>query len=288
MCESNHDDMLFEMLRDCKTLPKFLDDIFGFLQRRTDFYHVSKEENATVGLPEGLAEKLVRHTFLKWKPVSPDIIYTPNEIPVSTEETVVSFTEDLDQVSSTTKDELEDGVEEFSFSKSEYYNGAVFEHYCWSQSITEIDVIVRIPKDVSTKDLEVKLQSSSISVKLRDGDYILSGDLCEKCKATETVWSLDGRKLLLHLDKCQEKWWNCLIKSEPQLDISKIDCTRAYDELPEHAQVKIEELQWNHERKRLGLPTSEELEVHETLKKAWNAEGSPFSGPFDPTAVKYN
>ncbi|XP_050515658.1 nudC domain-containing protein 3 isoform X2 [Diabrotica virgifera virgifera] len=246
--------------------------------------------NPGLGLPKGLSEKLVRHTFLKWKAVPRDVIYTPNEIPVSTEEVVVSCSEESDQqVSSTTKDELlEDGVEEFSFSKSEYYNGAVFEHYCWSQSINEIDVIVRIPKDVSTKDLEVKLQSSSISVKLRDGEYILSGDLCEKCKAADTVWSLDGRKLLLHLDKCQEKWWNCLIKSEPELDISTIDCTRPYDELPEHAQVKIEELQWNHERKRLGLPTTEELQVHETLKKAWNAEGSPFSGPFDPTIVKYN
>lgn len=36
MCNENrnHDDMLFEMLKECKTLPNFLDEVFGFLQRR--------------------------------------------------------------------------------------------------------------------------------------------------------------------------------------------------------------------------------------------------------------
>ena len=37
----------------------------------------------------------------------------------------------------------------------------------------------------------------------------------------------------------------------------------------------------------MGLPTSEEEKQMEMLKKAWNAEGSPFKGtPFDPT--KFN
>jgi len=37
----------------------------------------------------------------------------------------------------------------------------------------------------------------------------------------------------------------------------------------------------------MGLPTTEEEKQHEMLKKAWNAEGSPFKGqPFDPS--KFN
>ncbi len=41
------------------------------------------------------------------------------------------------------------------------------------------------------------------------------------------------------------------------------------------------------QRKQMGLPSLEEEAQHEMLKKAWNAEGSPFKGqPFDPS--KFN
>lgn len=174
------------------------------------------------------------------------------------------------------------------FSKSEAYNGGIFHNYCWSQTITEVDITVKVPEKFSKKNINVNIQSSSISVKLGDGTTLMEGDLCQKCKANEAIWSLDKQKLQIHLDKCQEMWWNCLVKAETKIDISKIDCSRPYDELSEEAQAKIEELQWNQERKRLGLPTSNELAMHTALKKSWNAEGSPFSGPFDPTLVQFN
>ncbi|XP_023027882.2 nudC domain-containing protein 3 isoform X1 [Leptinotarsa decemlineata] len=280
----NHDDMLFEMLKECKTLPQFLDEIFGFLQRRTDFYSISDEPNAAVGLPEGLAENLVKHTFHKWKPHTSEMIYTGQEIPVSSEETVKIGDEIVNEVISTTKEPNANG--DCSFSNSECYNGSRFDNYCWSQNITDIDIVIKIPEGVRKKDLEVKIQSSKISVKLHDGTFLLNGDLCQKCKANEAIWSLDTKKLLIHLSKCREMWWNCLLKSEPEIDVSKIDCSRPYEDLPAEAQAKIEELQWNQERKRLGLPTSEELILHDKLKKAWNVEGSPFKGPFDPSSVQ--
>ncbi|KAJ8913202.1 hypothetical protein NQ315_016144 [Exocentrus adspersus] len=289
MSDSNHDDMLFEMLKQCKTLPNFLDDVFGFLQRRTDFYVVADEPNAAVGLPEGLAEKLIRHTFYKWKPHPVETVYSDVDIPTVTEETVVSNSEEIDQVTSTTDDLnlLESKPQTYTFNKPEYFNGAVYEDYCWSQTILEVNISVRVPENVTSKDLIVTLTPNTISVKLKDGSGLLEGELCQKCKSNEAIWSLDGRKLEIHLDKCQDMWWNRLIISEPELDISKIDCTRPYEELPEEAQAKIEELQWNQERKRLGLPTSEEVILQEKLKKAWNAEGSPFTGPFDPSAVTF-
>lgn len=39
----------------------------------------------------------------------------------------------------------------------------------------------------------------------------------------------------------------------------------------------------------LGRPTSDEIRNTELLRKAWDAEGSPFRGqPFDPSVVKFN
>lgn len=308
MCDTsnNHDNMLFEMLKECKTLPNFLEEVFGFLQRRqlfeifyevmnnyiffrTDFYVVANEPNSAVGLPEGLAEKLVRHTFYKWKLQSSEAVYDDIDIPTATEETVVTNSEEMNEVTSTsgdlyiTENKLHD-----TFSKSEFYNGAVYDNYCWSQTILEVNIVVLVPDNITIKDLNVAITSNKIAVKLNNGTHLLDGELCQKCKANDAIWSLDGQKVEIHLDKCQDMWWNCLIKSEPELDISKIDCTRPYEDLSEEAQAKIEELQWNQERKRQGLPTSEELVLQEKLKKAWDADGSPFSGPFDPSVVSFS
>ncbi|XP_056641361.1 nudC domain-containing protein 3 [Diorhabda sublineata] len=281
MSGKNFDNILFEMLKECRTLPNFLDNIFGFLQRRTDFYHIAKDEHASIGLPDGLAEKLVRHTFLKFKP---DKKYTSNDIPVSKEEVVAESSIDIDEVTSTTTEEST----ELTFTKSDYYNGGIFNNYCWSQTIKEVDVTVKVPQNINRKHLMVSILPTSISVQSKNEDYLLKGELCEKCKANDTVWSLDGQKLQIHLEKCREKWWTCLVKGETELDISKIDCSRPYEDLSEEEQAKIEELKWNQERKRLGLPTSEELKLHDTLKKSWDATGSPFRGPFDPNNVKLN
>ncbi|CAG9863476.1 unnamed protein product [Phyllotreta striolata] len=284
MSSTKYDDMLFEMLKECKTLPTFLEEIFGFLQRRTDFYRVATEANSPVGLPEGLAEKLVRQSFYKFKPPKTPNICNLNELSVANEEIVTETINEINEVTSSTKED----PQELVFSKSDCYNGGVFDNYCWSQTITDIDVIVKIPKNCTSRDIEVKISPNNLHVKLKSGEVLLKGDLHKKCKANDAVWSVDGQKLLIHLEKTQEMWWNCLTNNEPQLDVSKLDCSRPFEELTEEAQAKIEELQWNQQRKILGLPTSEELAMHETLKKAWSAEGSPFSGPFDPTCVKFN
>lgn len=49
----------------------------------------------------------------------------------------------------------------------------------------------------------------------------------------------------------------------------------------------MKKIMYEQQRKQMGLPTTEEESQQEMLKKAWNAEGSPFKGqPFDPS--KFN
>lgn len=240
---------------------------------RTDFYVIAANQKSPVGLPKGMAESVVRQSFYKWLPQI--------SVPETITETVV--VETPIQENSTNKQLALD------FSSAEGYNGAIYENYSWSQSITEVDINIKVPTDVTTKMLSVSILPNKICVKLKNSNKILlEGELCHKCKHTDAIWSLDKCKLEIHLEKTSEIWWDCLIQGEPKLDLTKIDCSRPYEELSEEAQAKIQELTWNQERKRLGLPTSEELQMQEKLKKAWNVEGSPFKGQFDPNAVIFN
>ncbi|XP_035432937.2 nudC domain-containing protein 3 [Spodoptera frugiperda] len=170
---------------------------------------------------------------------------------------------------------------------SDTYNGAERENYLWSQNIMELDVIVKLPPDIkSSKDLKVAINAGDISVATRNGDVIIKDTLPYKIKAMDSFWSMTGGKLLMHLEKVQERWWNRLLNSEPPIDLDKIDCSRPLDDLPEDHVAKVRELQWNQERKMKGLPTSDEIRNMDVLKKAWNAPGSPFIGQeFDPSVL---
>jgi hypothetical protein len=66
----------------------------------------------------------------------------------------------------------------------------------------------------------------------------------------------------VHLEKAQERWWDALLVSEPKIDLSCIDTTRNMYDLAQCEQMKIQEMMWNQERKRQGLPTSDQLVGH--------------------------
>ncbi|KAF5290362.1 hypothetical protein FQA39_LY14745 [Lamprigera yunnana] len=260
-----YDETLFSILKDCKTLPNFLNVIFGFLKRRTDFYCLATDLNSGIGLPEGWAEYFVKKAFTKWK---------VEDVPLNVKDTTIKT---VPQTS------MKECVPHFTTSES--YNGATYENYTWSQSINDVNVIVKLPQDVTAKDLEVTILSQQVKVKLKKyNNNLLVGDLCQKIKHNDAIWSVDDHKLDMHLDKSSEMWWDCLVTNEPKLNLSKIDCSRPFEELPEEAQAKIEELSWNQERKRLGLPTSEQLALHSKLKKGFDAEGCPFKG-IDPSTM---
>ena len=57
--EEMYDSALMGILQSCGKVPPFLDAIFGFLARRTDFYIVMKHEKAKMGFSPGVAENMV-------------------------------------------------------------------------------------------------------------------------------------------------------------------------------------------------------------------------------------
>ncbi|XP_017785595.1 PREDICTED: nudC domain-containing protein 3 [Nicrophorus vespilloides] len=270
--DKRFDDNLFEILKERRTLTNFLDTVFGFLKRRTDFYQVAETNASPVGLPKGLAETILRNCYYKWEKY---------------EEPLVVADEASTTKQSTKKKTAKGDNKGGEFSTADSYNGAVQENYSWAQTISDLDVTIKIPEGVKAKQLDVKIEAQSISVRmLQDGgETILAGDFPRKVKPTDAIWSVVGGKLEIHLDKVADVWWDKLLEAESKLDLTKIDCSRPFEELSDEAQAKIEELTWNQERRRQGLPTSEDVVFEDNLKKAWNAEGSPFSGPFDPKSV---
>lgn len=169
------------------------------------------------------------------------------------------------------------------------YNGADCGSYLWSQSIAETDIRVKVPKSISKgKQVRVDIKKKRISVSCLEGSAfteLVSGELEWEIKAEDSMWTLSpGEFVHINLEKKQERWWERIFVGESGINTRKIDCSRPMTDLDDEAQAKIEEMMFNQRQKQLGLPQSHEVKTHEMLRKAWDAEGSPFKGqPFDPS-----
>lgn len=321
MC-SIHDQAFLQILQEERDITNFLDAFFGFLYRCTDFY-VESGPDQKLGFPAGMIENLVLHSFQKWKniskfssgtdpPITQDIV-----IQNSDKEQDESMTIEEDSVIPQVDHEVE--IETYREStnqlghliqrdrSSDSYNGAMRENYTWSQTISDIDVLVKLPSCIKTpKDLRVHIDSKQIKIEARTSRVeqnqeveecryfvwttIFKGELCFKVRKDESVWSIvPEQHINIHLEKASERWWEALIVGEPKIDLTKIDCSRNLDEMGAEEQMKVQELMWNHQQKFLGKPTSEQISMEKILKKAWDAKGSPFKGtPYDPSLINFN
>ncbi|RLU18411.1 hypothetical protein DMN91_008768 [Ooceraea biroi] len=320
--ESDQDQAFLHILREKKNINNFLNAFFGFLYRCTDFYVESNLEQK-LGFPPGVAEELVLNSMHEWKNVASTLQKTTthmNNITINKSnnisQSIQSNLENLESknggVTPPVAYEVEiDSCNKFnnsnpSFTRlsetnymSDSYNGAIRENYVWTQTLSDLDVLVKIPEHIKCKKnavrVNISLDEIKIDVKSSDStkdfewENIFNGKLSFKIRKDESIWSVSGKHISIHLEKVSERWWEALTADEPKIDLSKIDCTKHFDDMAPDEQIKVQELVWNQQQKLLDKPTSEQIKMEAILKQAWNAKGSPFQGtPYDPSILKYN
>ncbi|KDR10273.1 NudC domain-containing protein 3 [Zootermopsis nevadensis] len=279
--------------------------------KNTDFYQIQDDEADKMGFPPGVAQNCMQKMYKKWekqarqdhenysnKRLSSDGDKAPAEgNDTEPESTLVLEKKDASQENA---DAAEDEVTKNSVpeeqnpqSAGESYNGAIRDNYRWTQSILDLDVQIPVPAYITkARDVHVNITATYLSVAIRGDEpqewkTLVDGELCWQTNKADSMWSLEpGKHIQVHFEKTKERWWDAVLLSEPKIDLSNIDATRPMEDLGQDEQMKIQELMWNQERKRQGLPTTDEMETQKLLKEVWNVEGSPFLGTeFDPSLV---
>ncbi|KAL4240886.1 protein localization to pericentriolar material [Mactra antiquata] len=359
--EEKYDSTLIGILQNEGKIEKFLNVIFGFLYRRTDFYRHMKSKEDKLGFPPGISQKMIMTVFQQYDSLARqddmkreakkeeteklkqqkeqasggDIpvekksksdttetvgsktndshksiqqtcntsdqlsdknnsVKSNNKSDVNSKNTEVSVSkEDTNKTENLSKDDTEDEEkrQQRKFQENpESYNGAVRDNYSWSQSITDLDVRVKVPDYIRKgRDAKVDIGKKHLKVSYKDdtGQWkmIIDGDLTWEVQKDECMWTLNpGDNIHINFEKKDERWWEAVLVDEPKINVRKIDASRPMTDLDDEAQAKIEEMMYNDRRKKMGLPTSEEQKMQDMLKNAWDAEGSPFKGqPFDPS-----
>ncbi|XP_048567182.1 protein BOBBER 1-like [Triticum urartu] len=163
--------------------------------------------------------------------------------------------------------EMEKVKEESKARQPNAGNGLDLDKYSWSQQLPEVNLSIPVPEGTKARFVLCEIKKDHLKVGLKGQPPIIDGDLHKPVKVEDCFWSIeDGRSLSILLTKSE--WWKSLIKGDPEIDTqrAKPESSRLSDLDPETRQT-VEKMMFDQRQKQMGLPTSEEMQNQDMLKK---------------------
>ena len=112
--------------------------------------------------------------------------------------------------------------------------GTVDGKYVWTQTLSELSVIVPLPHNTRGKDLIVVIGKNTLKVLKAAGDGgstttkgegpIVDHKLYKTIIVDDSFWTIeDGNRLVLTLTKSnQMEWWECVCIGDPTINLQKV------------------------------------------------------------------
>jgi hypothetical protein len=295
--EVKYDEMLLNILQNEGKIESFMNVIFKFLYKRTDFFLIQESPKGTYGFPQNEAKNMIARTFQKYDSIPKEVLKKNFE----TKEKIVKNPPPPPPLQLAKESKLNIApsavtsspkTQEIFQNNPSSYNGAERDNYSWTQTIKDIDIKIPVKPEIkSSKDVKIKIDKQQLQVSTKSsGDYLINDQLAWRIRPDDSTWSLfPGDHIQIFVEKQDERWWENLLVSEEKLDLKKINPEKPMQDLDEEAQAKIKQMMFDDRQKKLGLPTSEEQKNIDVLRRAWNDPNSPFKGQeFDPTILQNN
>ena len=236
--EERFDGILLSVAQQCEGgVPELMDIMFGFLNRKTDFY--------SGGLEGGKAEKMVMDAFKKHaksaevelakkkariaeaerkakerrekeKEKEKELEKKQQQNGNDNDDRIVEVTDeqaeafmkggdvkDAKKEEPKTSDEPkkeadeEEDEDDKGKMKPNSGNGADLPNYKWSQTLEEVELRVPLPIAVKSRDCIVQLEKKSLKLGLKGHPLIIDGELEGDIKVEESAWVLEDKRTLV-------------------------------------------------------------------------------------------
>jgi hypothetical protein len=117
--------------------------------------------------------------------------------------------------------------------------------------------------------LDVDISNKKLKVGLKGQPHIVNGELHKRVVVDDSLWTLDGNELSINLQKDNKmEWWKCVIIGDPEINTQKVQPENSkLSDLDGETRQTVEKMMFDQRQKALGLPTADELQKQEMLKK---------------------
>lgn len=280
------DKALGDVLVKCEgDTKKFLSCIFGFLKRKTNFMKGPDPSKRVLEAFKEIAGDPVLKSGFLGKPTSKAtpveaVPKAPAATPsasapgptVSSSSPVVAEAapsvkdekvEDKDEAKEEEEDDKDKGL------KPNAGRGADYEHYSWTQTLSEVSVSVPVPPGTKAKMLDVVIKKDHIKVGVKGQPPIIDGDLSDAIKVDDCMWAIESNVVEMTLQKQDGMhWWNCVVKGDPIINTHKVEPENSkLSDLDSETRQTVEKMMFDQKQKAMGRPSSDELQKQEMLKK---------------------
>jgi len=299
--DERFDGVLLNIAQQAGNIDAVMDNFFGFLQRKTDFFTAAHDEAA--------AEKIVLQYFRKyWKAGQKKRAEQQEKNRAADEERKAKAEEkrkkdeeeyrqrqeasaqsakieevtdeeaakikaekDLLSKAETAIEEGEKEEKEDDKTPPPLGNGGTTDKYTWTQTLSALEVYVHVRPGIKAKQVVCDIGTDSLKVGIKgEPSLILNGKMESKVKPDDCMWTLiDNKVVQITLEKLDGmKWWSCVMKGDPTIDTKKIvpDNSKLSD-LDGETRMTVEKMMYDQRQKALGKPSSDQEKQHELLEK---------------------
>ncbi|XP_050225247.1 protein BOBBER 1 [Mercurialis annua] len=149
-------------------------------------------------------------------------------------------------------------------------NGLDLEKYCWTQTLQEVSIQVPVPPGTKSRFVVCDIKKNHLKIGLKGQPPIIDGELYKPIRVDDCYWSIEDQNTIsvLLTKHDQMDWWKCIVKGDPEVDTQKVEPenSKLADLDPETRQT-VEKMMFDQRQKSMGLPTSEEMQKQELMKK---------------------
>lgn len=242
----------------------FLENVFDFIAKEsTDFFDNDSAEKVVLSAVRAVKVKKAKAVAAEKAKIAAE-----EKAKVDKAAAAVAAAEKKAMEVDEKEDEKKDG--ESGLAVPNQGNGMDLEKYSWTQTLQELNVNVPVPNGTKSRFVTCEIKKNHLKVGIKGQPPIIDGELYKSIKPDECYWSIEDQSTLsiLLTKHDQMDWWKCLVKGDPEINTQKVEpeSSKLGDLDPETRQT-VEKMMFDQRQKSMGLPTSEELQKQEIMKK---------------------